>query len=308
MSSISQAFESPDETSLLIDIQRRLHGSDWVHLPRTGLKLGVACLMASSLEELRALTRVEAGDDSADARLVIGNLLKKRQLILQNELAKVPIFLSSLGVAADPLFISLATEDLLALHSFQQSPIMANPPDQWLSEAADFSRRQARTPIEFADYMHCYLALAARIGQEATEPKQRQDQVAAAISAVGSFLLHALEGPTVTELASPMAIEHIIRDWLARGKLLGFSGLSQGFREIICNTDYRGERGESCNRIVNQYITTSNNLVGSGRLTQFRLEQDGRSLRLYWHTAEHRVELRQNSRGDLRLERLELVT
>lgn len=304
MSSTSQAFEQPDETSLLIDIQRRLRGSDWVHLPRAGLKLGVTCLMASSPEELRALARVEGGDDSADARLVLSSLLKKRQLIALDDLARVPIFLTSLGVAADPLFIGLATEDLLALHSLQQSPTLANPPAGRLAEAADFSRRQARTPLEFADYMQCYLALTARIGREDADPKQRQEQVAAAISAVGFYLLHALDGPTVTELASPMAIEHIIRNWLNQGRMLGFSSLSQGLREIICNADYRGEHGESCGRIVNQYITTSGNVVRSTRSTQFRLEQDGRSLRLYWQSAEHLVELRQNSRGDLRLERL----
>ncbi|WP_260986230.1 hypothetical protein [Bordetella genomosp. 13] len=272
-----QHFRLPDETQMLCTVQQGLHGDPLCLLPVSELLVSPAKLMTMDSNDLQTLTSVEAqGRAQQDPVLdnQLANVLSRHNLVCRADIAALLTWLEQLGVGACPVFQCLSIDDARALIELMRSAPStlstdaAEPPStppQTLAAAA-FAVEEARTPLEFVDYMRFYLVLAAR---------DLADQAQALLHATLPALFGSLECPQLRGLPTPEAVMKVVRDWYAQSRQLGFSRLSLAALRLVQRTDYP-KKGESDPRTALwRYTTAAQILLSSIADVTARMGQDG---------------------------------
>lgn len=273
-------YDFDDETTLVAQVQQGLHASPLALLPTLGLLASPVKLMSLGLADLRVLARAEGGDTSAVVATQKQRVLADHRLLLQPDLAAVEPWLAGLGVGGAPLFQALGLNERVALCELMRSPLatgaagatsVADGPDR---EAAAFAVQQARTPLEFADYLAFYAALAAQPGAP-PDPQARADRATQVMHAVLPLFFGALDCPQLSGLPAPGAVAQAVSGWLTGGRRIGFARLSLGLLQLVQHTAYRGETGDAAQRLVDLYLASAQSFLAAARVRQGRMGQDG---------------------------------
>lgn len=262
-----------DEAALVGQVQSGLHGSPFVLLPQLALKVSPIKLLTLGLPSLQLLARAEGGDDGAALAAQVHQVLADHELATQADLALGTTLLAALGVAALPLFHAMDFGDHLALWQLARALSPSREPAPALQrEAADFAVRQARTPIEFCDYLRVYLDGAAHLAP--ASPEQRRATAEASLNGLLPLLFGTLDGPRIDGLPSPSDVGRAVSNWLDRGKQVGFASLSQAVRQIVQHTPCQGETADAP-RAVRLYLQSAQAFLVANPPVRGRLGQDG---------------------------------
>ncbi|GKT21874.1 hypothetical protein [Acidovorax sp. SUPP3334] len=303
----SAHYHFPDEAALVSDIQQGLHGSGLALLPGLGLTVSPAKLMTLELNDLRTLARVEAGDADPAVMVQGQRILREHRLLTATEFQKARAFLGSLGVAEAPVFQSIDFIDGVALCELPGFSVGGAVPSPALqAEAAAFAIRQAHTPREFVDYYRIYLHLANTLpGLLQATPAQRGTAAEVALQALLPALFGALESLSLMNAAvSSREVSLAISNWLAQGRRLGFSRLSEGIRCIVEGAHYRGETGAAAANLVEAALQQAMAVLGANRPGEGELGQDGVTLTLSAGAQNQQVGIRVSGSGFVSLSRI----
>ncbi|WP_390623100.1 hypothetical protein ACEQUB_p01328 (plasmid) [Ralstonia syzygii] len=293
-------YDFADETELIATVQQGLHASRLALLPRLGLMVSPVKLMTLGLADLGTLARAEGGDDSAVVAAQVRRILADHSLATREDLAAGASFLAQLGAGSAPLFQALGFDDSVALAGLMHLPQGAQQP-ALRQEAASFAVQHARTVPEFCDYYQFYLDRAEQLGSSAATPGQREAAATAAMEALLPVLFGALDCPQVQGLASPSQVALTVRNWLARGRVVGFARLSRGAQQIVRHTAYKGETGEAARRIVDLYLQAAQSFLAAHQADHGLMGQDGATCLFPVEAAQLHAELQMSSNGVISL-------
>ncbi|MEA1672209.1 hypothetical protein [Nitrospirillum sp. BR 11163] len=269
-------YAFPDETHLVGEVQRGLHGAPYALLPRLGLLVAPAKLMTLGMEELRTLAHVESGLDDDLVLRHAEATMAAHALLTQRQLAAVPAFLQSLGVGGQPVFQALELQELRVLHGLIDLPTLAGDGHVDLrGGAAAFAAEQARTPTEFADYYRFYLAQIANLKAWNLSAEERRQRAEATMTTLLPLMFGALDCPQVDGLVSPAEVARAITDWLRRGNRLGFARLSEGVCRIAEDTVLTIETGVAARHLVDAYLSSAQSFLTAHAPTRGLMGQDG---------------------------------
>lgn len=272
-------YHFEDESALVAGIQCGLHASPYLLLPTLGLMAGPAKLMTLTPAQLRTLKSAEGGD----TRVAVANgcaeiCTSANRLVTFSQLDSGTRFLQDLGVGAAPLFQVMDLEDRLAIYDLflEESKVepSSSEPQQ---EAAAFAVDHARTAQEFGDYYLAYRQYDAAAAKRADTAAQRTAQIDGAIEALLAPLFHALDCPRVDGPIAPWEVAAAIEEWLAMGRRLGFSRLSQGVQQVIAHTDFAARNVAEAPLIVATYLAGAQALLLTADLDGGAVGQDGAS-------------------------------
>lgn len=277
ISAPSTKHSFPDEMALISQVQQGLHASPMTFLPGLELMVSPVKLLTLSLGDLRTLARAEDGAQDAATMAQMRAILSAHGLLTQSDLAAVPAFLSSLGVAGTALFRCLDFSEMAGLYELISVPQPQDGPSDLRNEAASFALQQARTPMEFADYYRAYLALVAKRQIASIPAEPRLALATATVSTLLPLLFDAIDCPRVDGLASPAEVGAAINDWTRQGRRIGFSRLSEGVCRIIDSSAFTTETGSAAQAVVNQYLTDAQSFLSSNPPQGRHISQDGRS-------------------------------
>jgi hypothetical protein len=258
--------------------------------------------MTLGLADLRLLARAEGGDDSAVTAAQVRKIMADHQLATRADLAAGPALLAELGIAASPLFQALDFDDGLALWQLaSEAPpdAEAPAPTPLQREAAAFGVQQARTVQEFCDYYRVYLDRTATLGGAA--PEQRSQAAAATLQALLPQLFGTLDCPQIRGLPSPGEVELAVNSWLAQGRQVGFTRLSQAVQQIVRHTSCQGEAGDAAPKAVRLYLQSAQAFLSASRPSRGRLGQDGATCLFTLEGGSLRAELQVGSNGVISL-------
>lgn len=263
------AYAFGDEMALVVAAQQGLHGTPLVLLPKLGLMVGAARLIALSSADLQALVAVEAGAEGADAAAA-QSLLSTQGLSTAADLAGADALLKALGVAGAPLFQALSLGDRIALLGLKaELAAEGMPPAAAQKAAARFAADWAYSPAEFIDYFGAFLALttsAAPLGAE---------DARGALATLAPLLFDTLDCPAVSGFVAPGELAAAVAAWIAAGRRLGFPRLSRGVWQLVVQGGYRGETGPAGQALVNAHLDQAQALLGGATLDRARIAQDG---------------------------------
>ncbi|KWO47756.1 hypothetical protein WT97_06690 [Burkholderia sp. MSMB1459WGS] len=312
-------YDFADETELVATVQQGLHASPFTLLPQLGLMVSPVKLLTLAAADLRTLGEAESGDSSAVTAARIRQILASHQLVTGDELAAGVSLLGELGVASAPLFQAVAFDEALALSALVHEPYAprsaapakasskARPASQASTTAAALSREaaafavaQARTVHEYCDYYRLYLDRAGQLGGDAT-PAQREAAATAAMQALLPVLFGTLDCPQVHTPIGPSEVAAVVREWLARGRMVGFARLSHGVQQIVRRARYDGETGDAAKRIVDAYLQSAQAFLASHRIEHGRMSQDGSTCSFPIDDAQLSAELQLSSQGVISL-------
>lgn len=270
LAGVRYAFE--DELALVVAAQHGLHGAAPVLLPRLGLMVGAARLIAMSPADLQTLRAVEAGQREADAAPV-RKLLATQQLLTAGDLANADALLKTLGVASAPLFQVLTLRERIALHDLKAELGEDGAPAAAAQKAAArFAVEWAYGPAEFTDYFRAYLALTTGKGA-LSDAKARE-----ALQALAPMLFDLLDCPAVSGLVAPQEAAQAVANWLDMGRHIGFPRLSRGVWQLVVHGGYRGETGAAARSLIDAHVEQAHALIRRSALVSGRLTQDGGSI------------------------------
>ncbi|WP_414447871.1 hypothetical protein AB4851_14935 [Burkholderia sp. 22PA0099] len=278
----AQHFRVPDETRMLCEVQQGLHGDPLCLLPAAGLLVSPAKLMTMDEADLRTLIGVEAhGEGQPDAVLdnQLASLVARHRLVRGPDIAVLQAWLGQLGIAAHPLFQCLSIDDAAALIDLMRaSPSVTSVEADDAGDApgspsatvvaAAFAAREARSPMEFVDYMRFYQVLSAR---------NLAAQAQALLQVTLPELFGSLECPQLHGLPSPDTVVQVVRSWYAQSRQLGFSRLSLGALRMVQRTGYPGGGEAEVRTALWRYMTSAQILLSSIQDVTARMGQDGRT-------------------------------
>ena len=302
LTSPSARYAFDDETSLVAQVQQGLHASPLALLPTLGLLASPVKLMTLGLADLRVLARAEGGDASGVVASQKQRVLADHGLLLQADLAAVEPWLASLGVGGAPLFQALGLNErvTLCVQMRGSAPPAKSLADAAVSglpqEAAGCAAQQARTPLEFIDYLQFYLALAAQ-GAAPPAAQARADRATRVMQTLLPMFFGALDCPQVTGLPSPGAVAQGVSGWLTGGRRIGFARLSQGLQQLVQHTAYRDETGDAAQRIVDLYLASAQSFLAAARVRQGRMGQDGATCTYPLDAGPQQAELQLGANG-----------
>ncbi|GAA0762318.1 hypothetical protein LRH25_22645 [Ideonella azotifigens] len=300
MASTAVRYDFPDETTLLAQVQLGLHGSPLALLPVLTLLASPVKLMSLGLADLRVLAKAEGGDDNALLATQMRRVCTEHQLLNQAELTAPQAWLGKLGVASAPVFQAMDFLDRVALVRLMNDPLLAAGDNAITTEAAAFAVQQARTPLEFADYLGFYQALAAQPGAPQS-PELRATQAEDAKNTLLPLFFGALDCPQVNGLPSPAEVGQAVGAWLSSGKQVGFSRLSEGLMQIVRHTRFQGQTGDAARRLVDAYLASAQSLLAAARPHQARMGQDGHTCLYRLASGEQQAELLLSGNGVISL-------
>jgi hypothetical protein len=268
-----------DESAFLATVQQGLHGVRLVLMSTLGLLVSPVKLMSLSGSELFALHEVEKGKGGTKEAARAQRVLEHHDLKTSKDLESIGPFLTNLGVADRPVFQALGFSDRLALLDMM-AWIDADADDTSLTltdldhEAAAFAADEARTPLEFIDYVHVYKNLANKPNAK-TDPGDRLKNAQAAVHALLPLLFWGLDCPQVPGLVAPSEVASAVKMWVATGKAVGFARLSAGVREVVAHTHYHGQTGQAVREYLRGYLKASRELLEGAEISRGLLGQDG---------------------------------
>jgi hypothetical protein len=274
-------YDVADETTLVAEVQQGLHASPMTLLPGLGLWVSPVKLMSLGSANLRTLGQAETGDTSAAVVQQMQRIMADHHLVDAQQLSSVSEFLQELGVATQPVFHALDFNDRLALYALAAAPLGqdGDNPAQLRQEAAAFAVKQARTVLEFCDYYQVYLAHSKKMKALGGKAAAREQLCSQALQTLLPLAFGAMDCPQLPDrLPSPDEVEKCLRNWLARGQKLGFASLSQAVLQVVTQTVFSTETGADARRLFDLYLSAAQSFLGSTRLKDGRLGQDGASL------------------------------
>ncbi|KVH37499.1 hypothetical protein [Burkholderia cepacia] len=293
-------YDFADETQLVAAVQQGLHASRFALLPQLGLMVSPVKLLTLSTADLRTLASAESGDDSDIVAAQVRQILSAHGLLTREDLAAGVSFLEQLSVNSAPLFQAPGFDEKLALTRLMYPGQAAQQP-ALQREAASFALKQARTVHEFCDFYRLYLDRAEQLGGDATTPEQREVAATDAMHALLPLCFGALDCPQVQGLTGPPEVASSVRNWLARGRTMGFTRLSLGAQQIVRHTSYKGETGDAARRIVDFYLHSAQSFLASQQVYHGLMGQDGATCSFSVETGQLRAELQLNSHGVISL-------
>jgi hypothetical protein len=297
-------YDFPDETALLAEVQQGLHASPLTLLPRLELMVSPVKLMTLSTTDLHTIASAEAGDESSVIAVQTRKILGGHSLLTRADLAAGKAFLAEVGVADAPMFQCMGIDDYLAICQLMQLLEGQNAQNPELSrEAAAFGVEQGRTPAEFVDYYKCFLHLIAKLEMLGTTATRRAQAVEEALQVLLPLLFGALDCPDVGGLVAPAEVGRAVSAWLARGRRIGFSRLSDGVQQIIRYTEFKNETGDAAQDIVNRYLSAAQAFLATVKLERGEMRQDGASCVFPLKSGEQEAELQLDSAGNVTLRR-----
>ncbi|MBC7905274.1 MAG: hypothetical protein H7Y60_00815 [Rhodospirillaceae bacterium] len=294
-------YAFPDETTLINQAQLGLHASPVALLPGLGLLVSPVKLMTFSLGDLRTVAKAEGGAQDPATQAQTRTILSAHKLLTQADFAAVPAFLSSLGVANAPLFQCLGMNEMIALSELINLPQPQDGEPNIQSDAASFALNQARIPEEFADYYRAYMALTTKLQTAQKPADQRLAQANAAVETLLPLMFAALDCPQVEGLVPPFEVANAVKDWLRKGRRVGFSRLSEGVCRIIDSTTFTTETGAAAQQMINLYLANAQAFLTANYPQTGRISQDGRSCLLPTQSGDLSAELLLGSGGDITL-------
>jgi hypothetical protein len=266
-----------DESAFLGAVQQGLHGTRFLLMPTLGLMVSPVKLMTMGGSELAVLQDVEKARAGPKEAARAQRILEHHDLRTSTDLAKVEPFLADIGVAGKAVFQALGFSDRLALLELMawidpdDSPPILTDLDR---EAAAFAADEARTPLEFVDYLHVYKDLANKPNAK-TGADDRLKNAQSAIHALLPLLFWGLDCPQVAGLVAPSEVAQAVKLWVATGKAVGFARLSAGVREIVAHTHYHGQAGHAAREYLKGYLKASRDLLDSAEISRGLMGQDG---------------------------------
>ncbi|WLE63473.1 hypothetical protein GIY62_24625 [Burkholderia plantarii] len=274
-----QHFRLPDETQMLCAVQQGLHGDPLCLLPVSELLVSPAKLMTMDGNDLQTLTSVEAqGKAGPDPVLEnqLASLLVRHKLVRRADLAALPTWLGQLGIDTSPVFQCLSLDDAGALVELMRTVPSSTSADAneapstpaGTQASAAFAAAEARTPMEFVDYLRFHQVLSAR---------NLAAQAQTLLHATLPELFGSLEGPQLRGLPTPDTVVQVVRDWYAQSRQLGFSRLSLGALRMIQRTGYPGGSEPDVRTALWRYTTAAQILLSSVTSVSARMGQDGRT-------------------------------
>lgn len=296
-------YDFADETTLLAQVQQGLHASPLALLPTLTLLVSPVKLMTLGLADLRALAKAESGDTSAVVAAQKQRVLADHRLLTQADLATTAPWLASLGVDDVPLFQAMGLNERVALCELMCGPddLDAAPADGMDQEAATFAARQARTPLEYVDYVRFYQALAAQPGAPAQTPQARADHATQTMQGLLPLFFGALDCPQVNDLPSPGEVAQTVSAWLTSGRRVGFSRLSEGLQQFVRHTAYCNETGDAAQRLVELYVGSAQSFLAAARPRLSRMGQDGATCTYTLEAGNQQAELQLGANGVISL-------
>lgn len=265
--------EFPDETELVVQVQQQLHASRLTLLPRLQLMISPIKLMTLGLADLRTVAKAETGNGDAVIDAMVSHVLASHGLVTRDALAAGVSFLVELGVASAPLFQAPDLSDSLAIHELMRMPQQQGESQPSLKEeAASFAMSQASTPREFCDYYLMYLDLAATL--PAFSPEERCRRALNVVETLSPLVLCALDHPHLNGLAGPGEVMSAVREWRARGKLVGFDCLSRAVQQVVRHSPFREETGAEAGHVVRRYLDEAQAFLATNRFCAARMGQD----------------------------------
>jgi Domain of unknown function (DUF4157) len=284
-SSATARFDFADEPQLVAGVQIGLHASPHTLLPRVGLLVSPYKLMTLGVHDLRTLVRAEQGAAGSVVEHQVRRVLRDNDLLTTADLATVQQFLADVGVASAPVVSALGLDAQIAVYGLVDASRGVPAQDAGLQkEAAAFAVSQARTPSEFCDFYKAYVVLSARLPP--TTPERRADQAERAVQVLQPLFFADLEGPQLGGPAGPVEAARVVAFWLASGKQLGFARLSLAVEQVIEQTGYEREIGESARHLVSIYLHHARHFLAAHEPTTVKVGQDGLS-RVYRIESEH---------------------
>lgn len=306
-------YEFADETALLSAVQQGLHAQPCTLLPHLGLEVSPVKLMTLGLGDLRTLAQAEGRDDEAapDETLAaqLRRVLNQHGLLLPADLRAGMAWLTPLGVAEAPVFQAPGLMAQVRLAELAvQAPLSeraAEPAFQ--QEAARFAVQQARTPHEFCDYFQLHQCLAARNPAEALTPAACTQQAGEAMQALLPLLFGSLDCPQVGELPSPGQVLSTVKQWLASGKRIGFSRLSEGLVQVVEysveHNAWKSAAGDANRRVIEMFHQAAQALLVSATARRGRMGQDGASCLFTLDSGAQQAQLQLSPQGVISLRR-----
>jgi hypothetical protein len=267
-----------DEVALVVGVQTGLHGTPFVLLPRTGVVVSPAKLMATGMADLRVLAQAEATTGTPPTPSDLAAVLATNGLVTAAQFAEGTAFLARLGLGDSPAFQLPTLEDRLAVRTLALDVEATPPPAGLLAEAAAFGAVQGHPPLEFVDYTRAYLAFATRTGAPTTAAA-RAAAMQGALDTLLPLSFAALDCPSVPGLVAPWEVRAAIAEWLMMGRQVGFARASLAVQQIVAHAGYAGQTGLSAQQLVREYRSRAQALLSDPDLGRGRLGQDGASCR-----------------------------
>jgi hypothetical protein len=289
-------YHFASEEDLVGAVQVGLHGWRLLLMRDIHLLVGPAKLMTLHRRHLRTLIEAK----TCTGR--VAEILQRYRLVTQTELAGDAAALSNLvGGKPLPVLQGMAFDDQLEIHALlkpdrqlraaeRDEEFWEDEDDEILpeidddeplpegdrKEAALFAAERAVTPREFADYFRAYVFYVEADHAHRHRHGPRKPNVDEAMDVLLPLLFDALDCPTVGTAVAPWEVAEAIGDWVAMGRLLGFSRRSQLAEQVIAHTAFaRRDCDDPAPRIVAAYLAGAQALVASGDLGRRRLGQDG---------------------------------
>ncbi|MGA6181161.1 hypothetical protein ACPEH1_08575 [Stenotrophomonas sp. NPDC077421] len=271
LASTSRRYAFADETLLLETVQSGLHASPLTLLPRLMTRISPVKLMTLGPNDLDLLARYEAGehDDVLDAQ--IHRIRTDHYLADMAYLMTGTLGLREFQLETSPLFQCMDFGESLALaETVIACPTLGIPLDV-IKEAGAFAAAQARTPVEFGDYLRLY----ARCASSASTPEGREQAATATMQALLPALLGALDCPQVDGLPSPAEVAASLATWL-QDRPVGFDRISLAAQQVAANTSGDLADPPVAAAAATAYLDRARAFLTAHRPTQGRLAQDGR--------------------------------
>jgi hypothetical protein len=287
-----QRYSFPDETTMVGAVQEGLHGTRLAYLSRCHVFISPVKMMTMGLDELKAISQWEAGDDSSPGSSTIEGLLAANNVITCTNLASPDGILKELGVGDSPLFANMGLMERLELQEWSTSVTLQDEAARDLAkEAAQFALKQARQPYDFLDYYRIYIMLAER---EAAGSSQSMDQRMTSSEQVLHALLPELfaylDCPQTTKLPSPDEVLGVVKDWLLNGKSLGFNRLSSGAQQIVGSASFSTDPA-TMTASVRSYVVAANQFFSQQQQLASVMKQDGSTCCYQAEDQQHSGEL-----------------
>lgn len=230
----STYFRFIDEPALAEGVQRGLHGTALVFLPRLCLQVHPRKLWTLKEEQLNQLLAYE-GDDEDNQVLAtsLQSALNDASIYTQQNLASGLQFLQQIGKAQNPLFQSLSLAEQIALMDLVKTPPSALALDRTAqANAATFAGESAQTPGTFADYYAFFFEVAQRAGDPSLDSlaaaRNARDRLADAVQPL-------LSCPVVAHSPSTVEMYALVNQWVDRQQLIGFATVASALRQLAAS-------------------------------------------------------------------------
>lgn len=268
------AYQFADQGAMLASVQQGLHEEPTIWLPRTGLRIHPARLLALSAADLSALVSAEATGNAAGSTVIASN-----QLLADAQIRQINGFLQQLGLRDAPLLASLSFADQLVLAKLESNWTAAGVSSDMAREAATFALARAQSPVILADLMQFYVNrfrnTSGTPSLATTTPAGRQTAAAQSLARLTPYLFELLncpqgEGPT----DFPSAVMRATA-WVRAGNSLGYIRLSAAAADLV-QLRATDDSQLDLSQIVKNWQESASAIILHGTPSAGALRQDGK--------------------------------